>query len=115
MPSCAYQRISSTPGHSTKRGGAPSTALIERTSAAAAAWVSSDWAGGWHCSTSTVTVEVLQCQPPAQSDETHAAAAALVRSISAVEGAPPRFVLCPGVLEIRWYAQLGIPAFAYGG
>ena len=22
--------------------------------------------------------------------------------------------MCPGVLETRWYAQLGIPAFAYG-
>ena len=22
--------------------------------------------------------------------------------------------MCPGVLEIRWYSQLGIPAFAYG-
>jgi acetylornithine deacetylase/succinyl-diaminopimelate desuccinylase-like protein len=31
-----------------------------------------------------------------------------------VEGEPPRFELCPGVLETRWYAQLGIPAFAYG-
>ena len=32
----------------------------------------------------------------------------------AVEGASPPFELCPGVLETRWYAQLGIPAFAYG-
>jgi succinyl-diaminopimelate desuccinylase len=22
--------------------------------------------------------------------------------------------MCPGVLETRWYAELGIPAFAYG-
>jgi acetylornithine deacetylase/succinyl-diaminopimelate desuccinylase-like protein len=22
--------------------------------------------------------------------------------------------MCPGVLDIRWYAKLGIPAFAYG-
>jgi len=22
--------------------------------------------------------------------------------------------MCSGVLDIRWYAQLGIPAFAYG-
>ena len=27
----------------------------------------------------------------------------------------PRSRCCPGVLETRWYAQLGIPAFAYGG
>ena len=25
------------------------------------------------------------------------------------------FRLCPGVLDTRWYSQLGIPAFAYGG
>ena len=29
--------------------------------------------------------------------------------------AAPRFELCPGVLDTRWYSQLGIPAFAYGG
>jgi len=26
----------------------------------------------------------------------------------------PRFELCPGLLEIRFYAEQGIPAFAYG-
>ena len=30
--------------------------------------------------------------------------------------APRRaFQMCPGVLDTRWYSQLGIPAFAYGG
>jgi succinyl-diaminopimelate desuccinylase len=61
-----------------------------------------------------VTVEVLQLQPSARTDETHPAAAALSRCITVVEAAPPRFVMCVGVLDIRWYAQLGIPAFAYG-
>jgi len=61
-----------------------------------------------------VTVEVLQLQPSARTDETHPAAAALSRCITVVEAAPPRFVMCAGVLDIRWYAQLGIPAFAYG-
>ena len=37
------------------------------------------------------------------------------RCIEAVEGADARFRLCPGVLDTRWYSQLGIPAFAYGG
>lgn len=23
--------------------------------------------------------------------------------------------MCPGVLDTRWYSQLGIPAFAFGG
>jgi len=53
-------------------------------------------------------------QPSASTDETHPAAAALSRCITAVEATPPRFVMCAGVLDIRWYAQLGIPAFAYG-
>jgi len=61
-----------------------------------------------------VTVDVLQLQPSARTDETHPAAAALSRCITVVEAAPPRFVMCAGVLDIRWYAQLGIPAFAYG-
>jgi len=61
-----------------------------------------------------VAVEVLQRQPSAATDPGHPAAAALARCVSAVEGAPPRVELCPGVLETRWYAQLGIPAFAYG-
>jgi succinyl-diaminopimelate desuccinylase len=42
-------------------------------------------------------------------------AQALARCIEAVEGAEPSFQLCPGVLDTRWYSQLGIPAFAYGG
>jgi acetylornithine deacetylase/succinyl-diaminopimelate desuccinylase-like protein len=61
-----------------------------------------------------VTVDVLQRAPSASTDETHPAAVALARCIARVEGASPRFQLCPGVLETRWYAQLGIPAFAYG-
>jgi succinyl-diaminopimelate desuccinylase len=61
-----------------------------------------------------VAVDVLQEQPSAGTDERHPAAVALARSVAAVEGAEPRFELCPGVLETRWYAQLGIPAFAYG-
>jgi acetylornithine deacetylase/succinyl-diaminopimelate desuccinylase family protein len=61
-----------------------------------------------------VTVDVLQEQPAASTDPAHPAAEALARSVAAVEGEWPRFELCPGVLETRWYAQLGVPAFAYG-
>jgi acetylornithine deacetylase/succinyl-diaminopimelate desuccinylase-like protein len=61
-----------------------------------------------------VSIEVLQEQPSAGIDERHPAALALARCAAAVEGAAPHFELCPGVLETRWYAQLGIPAFAYG-
>jgi succinyl-diaminopimelate desuccinylase len=61
-----------------------------------------------------VTVDVLQRAPSASTEETHPASVALARCVAAIESATPRFELCPGVLETRWYAQLGIPAFAFG-
>jgi succinyl-diaminopimelate desuccinylase len=61
-----------------------------------------------------VSVDVLQRAPSASTDEAHPASVTLARCIGQVEGAPPRFELCPGVLETRWYAPLGIPAYAYG-
>lgn len=61
-----------------------------------------------------VTIDVLQRAPSAATGESHPAAAALAGCVEVVEAAPARFELCPGVLETRWYAQLGIPAFAYG-
>ncbi len=61
-----------------------------------------------------VKVEVLQRQPSASTDATHPMALTLAQCVTAVEGSAPAFEMCPGVLEIRWYAQLGIPAFAYG-
>jgi succinyl-diaminopimelate desuccinylase len=62
-----------------------------------------------------VEIDVLQKQPSASTDDAHPAARALVRCAESVESAAPAFELCPGVLETRWYAQLGVPAFAYGG
>lgn len=62
-----------------------------------------------------VDVEVLQAQPSGSTDQDHPEARALARSIAAVEGTDAAFRLCPGVLDTRWYSQLGIPAFAYGG
>ena len=41
-------------------------------------------------------------------------ARALASGIRAVTGRPARFELCPGVLETRHYAALGVPALAYG-
>ena len=61
-----------------------------------------------------VTIDVLQRQPSGSTDEAHPAAVTLARCIAGVEGAEPRFEVCPGSLDTRWYAQLGIPAFAYG-
>jgi succinyl-diaminopimelate desuccinylase len=62
-----------------------------------------------------VEIEVLQAQPSGSTDEDHPAARALARCVEAVEGGTATFRLCPGVLDTRWYSQLGIPAFAYGG
>jgi succinyl-diaminopimelate desuccinylase len=62
-----------------------------------------------------VDIDVLQRQPSGSTDQAHPAAQALARCVDAVEGAAPTFRLCPGVLDTRWYSQLGIPAFAYGG
>jgi succinyl-diaminopimelate desuccinylase len=61
-----------------------------------------------------VSVDVLQRAPSASTGESHPASVTLARCIAQVEGAPPRFELCPGVLETRWYALRGIPAYAYG-
>jgi succinyl-diaminopimelate desuccinylase len=61
-----------------------------------------------------VEVDVLQRAPSAGTAESHPAAVALARCVEQVEGTAPRFELCPGTLEIRWYTQRGIPAFAYG-
>jgi acetylornithine deacetylase/succinyl-diaminopimelate desuccinylase-like protein len=61
-----------------------------------------------------VELDVLQGEPAAATDADHPAARALDRSIEAVEGRPATFVLSPGNVDIRFYAQHGIPAFAYG-
>lgn len=60
------------------------------------------------------TIDVLQAEPAARTDVDHPAALALARSIGAVEGRAASFVLSPGNVDIRFYAQQGIPAFAYG-
>jgi acetylornithine deacetylase/succinyl-diaminopimelate desuccinylase-like protein len=39
---------------------------------------------------------------------------ALFKSVRAVSGVAPRFEMCPGLLETRFYAAQGIPALAYG-
>jgi acetylornithine deacetylase/succinyl-diaminopimelate desuccinylase-like protein len=39
---------------------------------------------------------------------------ALEDGVRMVTGEAPRFEMCPGLLEIRFYAAQGIPAYAYG-
>lgn len=59
-------------------------------------------------------VDVFQEARASGSDADTPLGRALARSIGAVTGAPARFELCPGLLEIRFYAERGLPAFAYG-
>jgi acetylornithine deacetylase/succinyl-diaminopimelate desuccinylase family protein len=61
-----------------------------------------------------VDVEVLQEGRSAATSARAPLARALDASIRSVTGKPARFELCPGVLETRHYAALGIPALAYG-
>lgn len=59
-------------------------------------------------------VEVFQEAPSSGVSETHPVAQTLAHTIEQVTGRAPVFEMCPGLLETRWYAQQGIPAFAYG-
>jgi succinyl-diaminopimelate desuccinylase len=62
-----------------------------------------------------IDIEVLQAQPSTSTDHDHRAARTLAGCVTTVEGRAATFELCPGVLDTRWYSQLGIPGFAYGG
>ena len=59
-------------------------------------------------------MEVLQCAPAAGTSAHGGLAQALAASVEEICGAPPRFEMCPGLLETRFYAARGIPAAAYG-
>jgi len=61
-----------------------------------------------------VTWEILQEAPSANCSEHTALALALAHNVEAVTGESARFAMCPGLLEIRFYAALAMPAFAYG-
>ena len=58
--------------------------------------------------------EVLQEGRSASCLEEEPLGRALAASIETVTGHAPRFEMCPGLLEIRFYAERGIPAYAYG-
>jgi acetylornithine deacetylase/succinyl-diaminopimelate desuccinylase family protein len=59
-------------------------------------------------------VETLQEGRSCGVAENDPIAQALARSIANVTGRAAQFEMCPGLLEIRFYAERGIPAFAYG-
>jgi len=59
-------------------------------------------------------IEILQVGRASGVSQEHALAASLARAIETVTGKPPKFEMCPGLLECRFYAERGIPALAYG-
>jgi succinyl-diaminopimelate desuccinylase len=58
--------------------------------------------------------DILQEGDSASCNEGGALGAALSHSVFAVTGEAARFEMCPGLLETRFYAAQGMPAFAYG-
>jgi succinyl-diaminopimelate desuccinylase len=58
--------------------------------------------------------EILQEAQSSSCREDEPLGQALARSVRAVTGEAPQFEMCPGLLEIRYYAGQGIPAYAYG-
>ena len=61
-----------------------------------------------------IAVELLQEGDSAASGEVDPVGVALAESIADVTGGYPSFEMCPGLLETRFYARKGIPAYAYG-
>jgi acetylornithine deacetylase/succinyl-diaminopimelate desuccinylase-like protein len=59
-------------------------------------------------------VETLQHEPAAATPPEGQLGRILSRQIALVTGIEPPFEMCPGLLETRFYAARGIPAFAYG-
>jgi succinyl-diaminopimelate desuccinylase len=61
-----------------------------------------------------LSVRTIQEGSSSLSPADSALGVALSRSIANVTGVTPSFEMCPGLLEIRFYTALGVPAFAYG-
>lgn len=59
-------------------------------------------------------IETLQHEPAAATSAENPLGRILSRHIATVTGNEAPFEMCPGLLETRWYAARGIPAFAYG-
>ena len=61
-----------------------------------------------------IEVDVLQEEPAAGVPADTELGRALSAAVRSVEGRELSFELCPGLLEIRFYAGLGVPAYCYG-
>lgn len=58
--------------------------------------------------------EIIQEGKSGGSEEGNALAQALAKSVRIMTRKRPPFEMCPGLLETRFYAAKGIPAYAYG-
>jgi acetylornithine deacetylase/succinyl-diaminopimelate desuccinylase family protein len=58
--------------------------------------------------------EIFQEGRSAACAENEELGRALAQNVRAITGESPRFEMCPGLLEIRFYAAQKIPAYAYG-
>jgi acetylornithine deacetylase/succinyl-diaminopimelate desuccinylase-like protein len=61
-----------------------------------------------------VDVEVFQEGRPSGTPDSAPLGRALAAHVREVTGRAARFEMCPGLLEIRFYAEQGMPAYAYG-
>ncbi len=59
-------------------------------------------------------IEIIQEGESAGTPEHDPVAQSLARNIHEITGREAQFEMCPGLLETRFYAARGIPAFAYG-
>jgi succinyl-diaminopimelate desuccinylase len=59
-------------------------------------------------------IETLQEEPAAATPAHDPLGVILSRHITTLTGNESAFEMCPGLLETRFYAARGIPAFAYG-
>jgi succinyl-diaminopimelate desuccinylase len=59
-------------------------------------------------------IETLQQEAAASTAARDPLGVILSRSIASLTAKEPAFEMCPGLLETRFYAAYGIPAFAYG-
>jgi succinyl-diaminopimelate desuccinylase len=59
-------------------------------------------------------IEILQEEAAAATPARNPLGVILSRHIASLTGNQPAFEMCPGLLETRFYAAHGIPAFAYG-
>jgi len=59
-------------------------------------------------------IEALQEGAAAATSAQDRLGVTLSRHIASLTGTEPAFEMCPGLLETRFYAAYGIPAFAYG-